>query len=213
MMTQSNGNQIAFIIPYRDRFAHLKTFVPHIRQRFPGAPILVIEQESGKPFNRGKLLNIGFLHFNSLFDYFAAHDVDMLPTKADYSFAERPTHLATKVQQFGYKMPYPDYFGGVTLFNKIDFEIVNGYSNEFWGWGGEDDDIYNQFGKHQIAIDRRECEFKSLLHDHKIDFQLHRKNCARLADGRQAGDGLTSCEYHVISTQFINDYIQLKVML
>src|SRR5687768_16186254 len=131
-----------FIVPYRSRVNHLSEFVPRMQRRFRNSPIYIIEQADDKPFNRGQLLNVGFKVFGKDFDYVALHDIDMLPTKADYSYPEIPTHLATKVQQFRYKMPAPDYFGGVVLFNKEDFVTCNGYSNKFWFWGGEDNQLY-----------------------------------------------------------------------
>lgn len=36
------------------------------------------------------------------------------------------------------------YFGGVVAFNKADFEAINGFPNTFWGWGGEDDEMYSR---------------------------------------------------------------------
>ena len=36
---------------------------------------------------------------------------------------------------------FDGYFGGVTLFPIMDYYKVNGYSNDYWGWGYEDDDI------------------------------------------------------------------------
>jgi hypothetical protein len=70
----------------------------------------------------------------------------MLPQKGvDYSFSEVPTHLSTELDG---DVPFLDYFGGVTLFNVQDFKIINGYSNEYWGWGFEDDDLlYRCIGK------------------------------------------------------------------
>ena len=45
------------------------------------------------------------------------------------------------IDKFKYKLPYKDIFGGVSAMSTKDFKKVNGYSNKFWGWGGEDDDM------------------------------------------------------------------------
>lgn len=44
-----------------------------------------------------------------------------------------------------FRLPYPTNFGGVTAVTKEQFEAINGFSNIFYGWGGEDDDLYNRF--------------------------------------------------------------------
>ncbi|MED6243195.1 hypothetical protein ATANTOWER_016415, partial [Ataeniobius toweri] len=41
-------------------------------------------------------------------------------------------------------LPYAGYFGGVSGLSKKQFLKINGFPNEYWGWGGEDDDIYNR---------------------------------------------------------------------
>ncbi len=38
-------------------------------------------------------------------------------------------------------------FGGVTAFNLSDFLGANGYPTVYWGWGGEDDDMYLRVNK------------------------------------------------------------------
>jgi len=42
-------------------------------------------------------------------------------------------------------LPRPFYFqyifGGVSALSSDHMRAVNGYSNQFWGWGGEDDDM------------------------------------------------------------------------
>ena len=39
------------------------------------------------------------------------------------------------------RLRYKGYFGGVTALTKEQFERVNGFPNNYWGWGGEDDDL------------------------------------------------------------------------
>ena len=46
----------------------------------------------------------------------------------------------------------PTSFGGVTAMSTQDFATVNGYSNGFWGWGGEDDDLYHRVISHNLTV-------------------------------------------------------------
>lgn len=190
---------ISFIIPYRDRSQHLVKFMQHMTPLFPAAEFLVIEQTNTKPFNRGKLLNIGFQLSKG--DYVALHDVDMIPVKADYSFPGNPTHLATKASQFAYKMPFPEYFGGVVLISREDMIKCNGYHNEFWGWGGEDDSFRLRVLEAGLKIDSREGIFNSLPHPRKIDVNLHKKNVSLLYEGPCMENGLNNLEYEIIKKE------------
>lgn len=204
---------MAFIVPYRDRAAHLGKFIPHYLTRFKDLKIFVIEQGDTKPFNRGKLINAGFTYFQDQFDYFAAHDVDMLATKADYSPPTVPTQLATKVQQFNYKMPFPQYFGGVTLFRNDQFALIGGFSNEFWGYGAEDEEMYNNVKIHGLPIHYRTCFFQSLHHQRKIDKELHQRNCRLRDEGRGPGDGLNNCKFNAVKLVDYPGYKKLIVTL
>jgi hypothetical protein len=152
--------KLAVIVPYRNRKSHLRRFAPHLNKFLDkkGIPhkIFVVEQGDKKPFNRGKLLNIGYkIARDEGYDYFAFHDVDMLPEKADYSYVEKPVHLAKKLSDNNYELIYIDYFGGVVLFNKDDFEFINGYSNEYWGWGFEDDDLLYRCKIKGLKLDKK----------------------------------------------------------
>jgi len=136
--------KLAIIVPYRERDAHLKTFISHMKSYLKGFvyEIIVVEQADTKPFNRGKLLNIGAKHaINNGFDYMCFHDVDMLPIDADYSYPNEPTSLISELENKEGNIFF-SYFGGITLFKTEDFVKVNGYSNNYWGWGYEDTDLF-----------------------------------------------------------------------
>lgn len=42
------------------------------------------------------------------------------------------------------RLPYKEFFGGVSGLTVSQFKEVNGFPNAFWGWGGEDDDLWNR---------------------------------------------------------------------
>jgi hypothetical protein len=144
-------NKIGIIVPYRNRRTHLNHFITSIKNHFKKSKldyeIIIVEQSDNNPFNRGSLLNIGVIKAKELgCTYIALHDVDMLPTKdVDYSIVDRPTHLATNFLSNHYKeqkrIIFDEYFGGVTMFLIEDYYHINGYSNKYWGWGYEDDDL------------------------------------------------------------------------
>jgi len=39
---------------------------------------------------------------------------------------------------------YSTLFGGIEAFSTEHFQLVNGFSNQFFGWGGEDDNLYDR---------------------------------------------------------------------
>lgn len=207
------NESLAFIVPYRSRPNHLGQFIPHYTRRFKDAKFFIIEQGDNKPFNRGKLLNIGFLEYGKDFDYVALHDIDMLLSKGDYSYPEKPTHLATKVQQFKYSMPSPDYFGGVVLFNRFDFAKVNGYSNNFFGWGGEDNQLYFECLKVGLEIERRDCFYQSLYHPPTNPKGFDQAKMDQAKQPRKENDGLTNCDYKIIDRIEFPLYTKLIVEL
>ena len=141
--------KLGICIPYRNRESHLKELIPHLTEHLnkQGIPhrFYVGHQIDDKLFNRGVMKNIAAKHaFEDGCDYVAWHDVDMLPHEdADYSYPiDNPIHIATKLSKYSYKMGYDQYFGGVVLFNKEHVEKTNGYSNDYWDWGQEDDDLF-----------------------------------------------------------------------
>ena len=142
-------HKLGICIPYRNRKEHIDRLIPHLTKHLNEQGIdhmfYVGHQVDEKLFNRGAMKNVAAqMAFNDGCDYIAWHDVDMLPhEEADYSYPETtPMHIATKLSKYGYNLGYDQYFGGVVLFTKEQAEATNGYSNDYWDWGQEDDDLF-----------------------------------------------------------------------
>jgi predicted glycosyltransferase involved in capsule biosynthesis len=217
------NKKLCIVVPYRDRAEHLEKFLPHINKTLKDQNIdfhvAIIEQEDGTPFNRAKLLNIGVKQFFD-YDYFIFHDVDMLAINSDYSYCPNPTHLAAEAEQFDYKLPYETYFGGVTLFDKESFKKINGFSNQYWGYGGEDDDLYLRCIAMGIKISRKPCRFQSLAHDRHIDPTLYQGILERLhsfsdyvKDGKII-EGFDSLEFTILEeSEIFENTTKIKVSI
>lgn len=61
------------------------------------------------------------------------------------------------------------YFGGIVSFNIADFEKINGFPNNFWGWGGEDDELMKRVG--QCKFTRTEPLAGSITDMEEMDLQ------------------------------------------
>lgn len=220
-------NKVCIVVPFRNREEHLKIFVPamteFLKKEGTEGSIFVVEQADDKPFNRAKLLNIGFHYvernFPGEYSHYCFHDVDLVPEESDYTFCETPTHLSARAQQFGYKLPYNELFGGVTVFNRESFLKINGYSNEYWGWGGEDDDVYKRCKIMKIETRRKNGKYFSLPHERKIDRNLHQANVKRLAsvssifNGKTFEEGLTTLDYTLKTVEENIGYVKIYVEL
>jgi hypothetical protein len=210
--------KLCIVVPYRDRQAHMEEFVPCIEttlnEQLIDYTILIVEQEEGKPFNRAKLLNIGF-DYSKDCDYFCFHDVDMLPLESDYEYCEQPTHMASRAEQFGWKLPYAQYFGGVTVFNRESFITVNGYSNEYWGWGAEDDDMYRRVVMKGLIPCRKDGKYRSLYHTKNIPEIEYYQNVSYLNTSASLidSDGLNSLSYTIIAEEKNLPYTKITVSI
>ncbi len=194
--------KLVILVPYRDRARNLERFVPHLHAHLGDKPhqIVVIEQEGRALFNKGRLFNAGFDLMRGEDAYFCFHDVDLLPENAscDYSYSPRPIHVSRYCSQFNYQVPYDWLCGGVMIFDKNDFVRINGYSNEYWGWGAEDDDLYFRLTRTGYRVEHRQGRYTSLPHASAVSPPLFANNKRRLHSRYDyASDGLSSVRYTV----------------
>lgn len=225
----SSTDKIAIIIPFRDlraeqnRSAHLRQFVKSIPDFLEKADkpyiIYCIEQsDDDRKFNRGKLLNIGFeIACSEGCNIFVFHDVDLIPSKELLPYyttvPDSPVHVAN-VWNDRYSCN-DSYFGGIVTFSQEDYIRINGYPNNFWGWGGEDDEMYKRVKKNNLEIvkvkkgtikDLEEMNLKTKLTYLKTNQELKCPFKTELLDeheGTWKRNGLNSLNYSILDREDI----------
>ncbi|KAJ8965279.1 hypothetical protein NQ314_004242 [Rhamnusium bicolor] len=156
----SSKHRLAVLVPFRERFEELLEFVPYVHNFLNNQQInhdiFILNQVDAYRFNRASLINIGFLQTKTDYDYVAMHDVDLLPlnTNLSYTYPETPFHLAAPNLHPRYN--YNKFIGGILLINREHFQLVNGLSNRYWGWGLEDDEFYVRLKDAHLNITRPE---------------------------------------------------------
>ena len=90
-------------------------------------------------------MNVGFkIACDDDCEVFVFHDVDLIPSAellpyyTQVPLTNRPVHIARVWNRYNSNVKY---FGGIVAFSRCQFEDINGFPNNFWGWGGEDDEL------------------------------------------------------------------------
>ena len=209
------------IIPYRDRATHLSCLTLHLQQYWPDIDICVCEQADTHVWNKGLLFNAVYRLLSGAYDYFILHDVDFIPsTTVDYSYTPQPTLLATECSQFNYQHCYDRFFGGVVGVNRADYATINGFSNQFRGWGGEDDSLYQSFVRRgRQPTKRMGNRFENFVHP-RLDVLGRDKNNADynhnlqlLNSPRDFSNGISNINDYIERYEVVNhnNYIHIKI--
>lgn len=80
---------------------------------------------------------------DATYDRFAFRNVDLVPMDDPnlYGCGHQPRHFPIAMDQVGFWLPFAGHVGGLWGVSKAPFLRIGGFRNEYWGWGGEDDDI------------------------------------------------------------------------
>uniref|UniRef100_A0A8C9FG25 Beta-1,4-galactosyltransferase n=1 Tax=Pavo cristatus TaxID=9049 RepID=A0A8C9FG25_PAVCR len=116
----------------------------------------------------------------------------------------------------GRALRYQGYFGGVTALTRDQFSKVNGFSNNYWGWGGEDDDLRIRVEMQKMRVMRPSADvarYTMIFHnrDHGNEENRERMKLLRQVSRTWKTDGLNSCSYRLLSVEHNPLYINITV--
>jgi len=230
----TSNQRLTVVIPFRDRETHLRQLLPilapMLREQGIRYRIVVVEQERGELFNRGRLINAG-IHFTAdASDYYCLHDVDALPLVANYACPSQPLRLVRWIADHGADPPADSqrakhYFSGAVSIRKDQVFAANGYSNDYWGWGGEDDDFffrlllcgmlcyYDTQGRFLDLPNPTHQQVRRTGRATPPHWKRNRRRRSHLVRGLldPAQDGLSSLRYEVIDHRGHGDHERLRV--
>jgi hypothetical protein len=172
--------------------SYMETIHPSIRYR-----VVIIEQDNDQPFNRGFLLNIGFVECEKrtscYIKYYIHHNCDLFPEIK-----------SKKILDYSYPGPgvrdifgYVTGLGGISIINRNAFKLVNGFPNNMLTWGNEDTLIADRCKNNNIKISRPIYNEGVIEENHSRDDIHHKLN---LLNGREDNEnwkrnGLSSLLY------------------
>lgn len=146
-------------------------------------------------------------------------------TDEPLKISERTTHEAVAYQcpvhigRVWKRYTSPQYIGGALAFCKKRFMEVNGFPNNFWGWGGEDDEIRRRINKmkfdvmepnHGSMIDMEAMNLKQKQQFLKFHSETKNMQKWELKDEHETSwtvNGLHDLKYNIISMSFLNNIV------
>jgi hypothetical protein len=162
---ESSRHSLAVFMPYRgaggvDDLQELCANLPaHLARLGIRHRLYLVRQVDELPFNRGALVNAALRLFTHgqpgpispfEFDYLAVHDIDRFPVlggnAANAKIATACSNATAEYYSFPSTSPrvlHPlSLAGGVLVLQRSQYEAVRGFSNQYWGWGEEDNDLF-----------------------------------------------------------------------
>jgi hypothetical protein len=229
------------IIPYRNREQHLKYFIdnsaPLLKKHIENMKIVIVEQMEGKPFNRGKLLNVVFKEYEDECKYIITHDVDINPKKK--AILEFYTGEVDDNVFKGILTSTCDTLAPIFKTNIKNLFKINGFPNNIWGWGVEDKAIQNRVELYNFKIDKNlknpidkvgannevfQSYFKAFndINDRdrtfeKQHYQIHYNKWNILSNIEKekfiTGNGLDSLTYKLVKKEIIEEGVIEKIIV
>jgi hypothetical protein len=216
------------LIPYRKRKKQLKYFIkntaPLLKEKIENLEILIIKQGNNKKFNRGKILNVGYNFYNNPNYYYITQDIDINPIHE--SSLNQYNRIIDKSILRIYSSKF-NTLGGIIKFRGDIFKKLNGFPNDYWGWGLEDKNLLNRANYNKIDIitfilsnnNKKNIYFKIFddvndrnpINNKKLR-KLNYKEFNLLNEEKKKeyifSSGLNNLDYNLIYEKNINEYIK-----
>ncbi|XP_013398522.1 beta-1,4-galactosyltransferase 2-like isoform X2 [Lingula anatina] len=131
----------------------------------------------------------------------------------------RVLHFASAEDRFQYRLPYTNYIGGVIGFTPDTFKKINGFANNYIGWGGDDDDIFLRSVYQKVPIEHannRSGVYRVLIHPRLPgDVYMEKGPMLQFAPKlyRHYGpwdSGLSTLNYTLLATEYRPTYTWIK---
>lgn len=213
------------IIPYRNRKEHLDLFIkdviPLFEKYLKPFKLVIVEQDEGKLFNRGMLLNIGFNEYKDKSRFFFTHDVDTLPN----DICVKKIYTKNDYDVIRISIPHNLSLGNICKFTSQSIFDINGFPNYIWGWGIEDRALYYRYSimNKTISPDYTYNLFFNRLY-HKSNIETYTNEKKKISDYENEvfncnnkdkqykhimSSGLNTLEYKIISRETINENVEI----
>lgn len=159
---------LLIVVPYRNREEHLACFLEKTPSFFDKTnltyDILICELDEIGDWNAGLCVNslIDFINQDRQYEWLYIHHVDIWPSDGEWAFP--------KEKEVYFNMG--DY--GSCLMKLSTFFEVDGYSNSFWGWGGEDNELYQKLKEKGYQVSdyatKEHIKYNTKFQDHPRKF-------------------------------------------
>jgi hypothetical protein len=217
---------VVVFVPYRDRPKGWAAFLERVRPLFPpGSVVIRARQSENGRFNKGKLLNAAFTWWTkTLRDEgkryeIILQDVDTIPmdecTRSRYK-AEAGDGILS------FYTPVKVALGGVARMAALNFELMNGFPNGYWGWGSEDNVLMMRAKAHGIPVTLLQVGQKTTAGWWFVDEPGGRSDKSNfpevagmaevvrlMSDADRCAecsrDGLDTCDFEVVSATTLDD--------
>ncbi|XP_026726307.1 beta-1,4-galactosyltransferase 4-like [Trichoplusia ni] len=214
---------VAVIIAYRGFKGYLTTLmnILHpflIKQQLDYQIFVIVQSNTSQPYNRGKLLNVGFTeatrYRKSGWQCIILHEPHIVPMDSRnlYRCSWFPKQLATSVER-PVKASYVPLLGGAIAMTSEQFLKVNGFSNAYWDNDADYYDLYHRinFTNYYVEnsfplVGRFKTLRKGLALWHKSEYLTTPPPLYLL-------DGLTSLSYtvDVFELKRLYTYVQVNI--